>query len=63
MSFPEFHHAVDEGKEGMVIAHAYVLSGMMAGATLADDDIAGFGILPAEKFYSQPFTFRFAAVS
>ena len=63
VSFPELHDAVDEGEEGMVIAHTHVEAGMMACATLTDDDVACFGVLSAEKFHTQSFAFRFAAVS
>jgi hypothetical protein len=46
----------------MVFAHAYVFVGMMLGAALAHDDVAGNHLLTAKDFDPQSFTFRFATV-
>ena len=41
----EFHEAVHQGKEREIAALAYALAGLKHRAHLADDDIAGSGLL------------------
>lgn len=49
-AFVEFHHSVHEGVERMVFAHTDVLSGVVDGATLTDDDVTGDTMLTAKDF-------------
>ena len=49
-TFVEFDHAVGEGEEGMIAADADVLTGVVCGAALADDDVAGDALLAAKDF-------------
>lgn len=37
----ELHDAVDEGEEGVILAHGHVLSGADFAAALANQDVAG----------------------
>jgi hypothetical protein len=46
----------------MVSAYTYIFTGMVGGASLADNDIARFGYLAAKKLYTQSFAVRFAPV-
>ena len=46
----ELHDAIDEGEEGMVAANADVLTGVVSGTALADDDVAGDALLTAKDF-------------
>ena len=48
-AFVEFDDAVDEGVEGVILAHADVLAGVVDGAALADDDVAGDAFLTAKN--------------
>src|SRR3970040_901075 len=47
----------------MVLAHAHILAGMELGAALADQDVAGAGLLAAEKLHTQAPARRIAAVA
>ena len=49
-AFVELDHAVDEGEEGMIATDADVLAGIVGGATLTDDDVAGDALLTTEEF-------------
>ena len=40
--------AVNKREKCMVFAHAYVLSGIVLGAALANDDVAGDAVLTSE---------------
>ncbi len=53
----EGYGAVDECIDGVVFAHAYVETGMVDGAALTFDDVAGFGKLTAEEFHTETFAF------
>ena len=39
----------------MVLAHTYILSGIVDCTSLTDEDIAGLGHLTAEQFQSKSF--------
>lgn len=58
----ELDHTVDEGEEGMIAADADILTGVVGGATLADDDVAGDALLATEDFDAKSFAFGFATV-
>jgi len=60
--FGKHHRARYEGKQGVVFADADVFSRMVAGAALANNDVAGNGRLTSEDFNAQSFAFRFASV-
>jgi hypothetical protein len=60
---PELHHAVSEGKEGVILAKAAVLAGGEFGAALAHDDIAGNDGLAAIALYTKAFGLTVAAVA
>ena len=59
----EFDHAVDESEEGVIAADADVLAGVVGGAALADDDVAGDALLAAKDFDAKSFAFGFATVA
>lgn len=48
-AFVELHHAVDEGVQGVILAHTHVLAGVVGRAALADDDVAGDALLTAKN--------------
>src|SRR5690606_37333447 len=58
----EGHHAIAEREQGVVGPDAHVLAGVVLGAALANDDVAGDGLLPAEELHTQSFRVRFATV-
>ena len=58
----EFHNAIREGVEGVVLADANVVAGVVLGATLANKNVACDADLAAINFDAQSFAFRFAAV-
>ena len=47
----EYHYAVNEGEQSVVLTHTDVETGMVNGATLTLDDIAGFAIRTTKNFY------------
>ena len=53
----EYHYAVNEGEQSVVLAHTHVETGMVNGATLTLDDIAGFAIRTTKNFHSESFAF------
>ncbi len=46
----------------MIFANAYVEAGMVLGAALANDDVAGYSQLTTVNFYAKPFAVGFASV-
>ena len=48
----EFDHAVDEGEEGVILAHADILARVVGGAALTDDDVAGDALLTTKDFHA-----------
>lgn len=56
-TFREEHGAINQGIDGMVLAHAHVEAGVMNRATLTLDDVARFGELAAKNLNSQTFAF------
>jgi hypothetical protein len=61
-AFAEHYFAIDESEQRVVLAHAYVLAGVVLGAALTHDDVAGNEGLATEDFYAETFGMRFAAV-
>ncbi|ODV42928.1 hypothetical protein AWV79_21910 [Cupriavidus sp. UYMMa02A] len=51
----ELHVAVDQCKQGVVLAHAHVVTGVHARAALADDDAAGVMAWPPNTFTPRRF--------
>ena len=49
----ERHYAVDQRKERVVLADADIVARVVHRTALADEDVARFGNLTAEEFYSQ----------
>jgi len=49
----ELHVAVDQSKDGVVAAKAYIGAGIPLGAALTDQDVAGDNRLAAELLYSE----------
>jgi hypothetical protein len=47
----------------MVFSNAYVITRVMLGAALANDNVSGNYFLSAEYFYAQSFAVRFASIS
>lgn len=60
---PEFDGAVALGKQGVIVAHADVETGMELGAALAHQDRAGFGELAAVEFDAAILRVAVASVS
>ena len=60
--FLEGNHSVRFGEQGVVASHADVLSCVVFGASLAYDDVAGYGSLSGEDLHAQAFAFRITAV-
>ncbi len=56
-TFGEHHDAVDEGIDGVILTQTYVQTGMVYGATLALDDVTGFGKLTAKDFHTKSLAF------
>lgn len=56
-TFGEENCAVDEGIDSVVFADAYVKAGVMHGAALTFDDVAGFALLTAEDFNAESLAF------
>ena len=46
----EFDLALGSGKDGVILAHVYIVTRVPLGATLADDDVAGDNFLAAKFF-------------
>jgi hypothetical protein len=46
----------------MVFSHSYVEAGIVTGAPLADDDVAGLGKLASVDFNPEPFAVGFPSV-
>ncbi len=53
----EDYYTVDKSEEGVVFADANVQSGVVNGATLTLQDIAGLAELAAKDFNSESFAF------
>jgi len=49
----ELHRTAGERKEGMVLAHAHILSGVKLGAALTHDDVARLHHFAAELFHAK----------
>ncbi len=60
--FPEFNNAVCQCKEGEVPSQTNILTRMIHGAALTNDDVSRDGSLAAVDFYAQPFAFGITAV-
>ncbi len=56
-AFAEHYHTVNECVNGVILAHAHVFTGMVHSATLALDDVAGFGKLTTKNLNSESFAF------
>jgi hypothetical protein len=52
----------DEREERVVFALTYVFTGLVLGATLANQNRTGIDELSTEAFYAEPLTVRIAAV-
>ena len=57
----ERHCTVDESIESVVLAHAHVATGMVCGATLTLDDVAGLYNLTAKLLDAESFALFLAA--
>lgn len=57
LSFGEHNHAVDEGEESVILAHADIETGMVHCATLAFDDIARLTVRTTKNFHTKSFAF------
>lgn len=49
-AFSEYHLAVDQGEQGVVLAHPYVNARVVLGTALTHDDVARSGRLSTENF-------------
>ena len=62
LPFREYYYTVEQSVDGVVLAHAHVLTRVVHCATLTLDDVAGFAILTAENLNSESFAFRLTTV-
>ena len=62
-AFVKLHDAVDEGVERVVLTHADVLAGVVDGAALTDDDVAGDSLLTTENLHTKSRAFARATVT
>jgi hypothetical protein len=53
----ESYRAILEGKQGVILANANVITRMMLGAALTNENVACFGELSAVNLYSQSLAF------
>ena len=51
-AFVELNDTVDKCKEGVVLAHADILAGVVGGAALTNDDIASDTFLTTKDFHA-----------
>ena len=61
-SLLEGYHAVHEGIECVVTAHADVLAGIVLRATLANDDVTSNAVLTTKNLHTESLCCRLAAV-
>ena len=59
----ETNDAVDQSKEGIILAAAHVGTGMDLGAPLSDEDVAGKHELTVRTLCAQPLSSAISAVS
>lgn len=57
LAFGEHYHAVDERVDGVILAQTYIETGMMHGAALTLNDVAGFSKLTAKNLNTQSLAF------
>jgi len=50
----EFHDAVNQRKERVVLAHSNAVAGVMVAAALPDDYVARARLLAAVEFHAEP---------
>ena len=62
-TFFELYCAVNQGEQGVVLAHTHVFAGVVYCAALANDDVAGYAFLTAENLNAQAFAFGFTTVT
>ena len=60
--FLEGNHSVYQSVQRVVLAHANVLARIVHGTSLANQNIARFGNLTAEKFHAETLAFGFPTV-
>ncbi len=53
----EYHYAINQSKESVVLAHADVEAGVVLSATLTFDDVACLAVRSTEDFYAEAFAF------
>lgn len=61
-AFGKHYHTINQSKESVVFAHAYIKTGMMHCATLAFEDVAGLSMLATKNLHTQTFAFGFTSV-
>ena len=59
----EEYAAINQGEDGVVAAHAYALTGVELGATLANDDVAGDNSLATELLHAEALAAGIATVT
>src|SRR5690606_2427822 len=59
----ELDRTVHLGEQGVVLADAHAHAGVVLGAALTHDDVAGLDGLAAEQLHAKAFTFGVAAVA
>ena len=58
----ELYSAVNQSIEGVVLAHANVLTGTMLSTALTADDVTGLGKLTTKNLHAETFAFALTAV-
>ena len=51
----KYYSAINQSIDGVILAHAYIQTGMVNSTTLTLDDVTGFSILTAKNLNSESF--------
>ena len=51
-AFVELDHAVDKSEQRMILTHSNILTGIVNGAALTDDNVTGDALLATEDFHA-----------
>ncbi len=62
-AFVEFYYAINQSKEGMILAHTYILTRVVDCTALTDDDVTGDALLTAKNLNAKSFAFAFTTIA
>ena len=60
--FAKLDLAVGQSKQGVILAHSYVLAWVVLGSALTDEDVSCNALLTAKDFYTQSFALGLTSV-